>query len=143
MAFKLPVKVPFIPEKVVDADGASHFGWGGVVTAATIVFFAYIGFDAVSTQAGEAINPKKDMPFAIIASLLICLVGGSFYKQAPMRANPKSEERKNLISNEEGVWDVDLASVAHDEDVELLSLSSTPTGACVTPDKSGVQRRAN
>jgi APA family basic amino acid/polyamine antiporter len=43
-----------------------------VLTAATIVFFAYIGFDAVSTQAGEAINPKKDVPFAIIASLVIC-----------------------------------------------------------------------
>ena len=49
-----------------------HFGVGGVLTAATIVFFAYIGFDAVSTQAGEAINPKKDVPFAIIASLVIC-----------------------------------------------------------------------
>jgi APA family basic amino acid/polyamine antiporter len=64
--------VPFIPEKVVDAKGASHFGWSGVVTAATIVFFAYIGFDAVSTQAGEAINPKKDVPFAIVMSLVIC-----------------------------------------------------------------------
>lgn len=66
--------VPFIPEKVIDANGDSHFGWSGVVTAATIVFFAYIGFDAVSTQAGEAINPKKDVPFAIIASLIICTV---------------------------------------------------------------------
>jgi APA family basic amino acid/polyamine antiporter len=50
------------------------FGFGGVLTAATIVFFAYIGFDAVSTQAGEAINPKKDVPFAIVASLIICTV---------------------------------------------------------------------
>lgn len=66
--------VPFIPEKVVDAKGVSHFGWSGVITAATIVFFAYIGFDAVSTQAGEAINPRKDVPFAIIASLVICTV---------------------------------------------------------------------
>jgi basic amino acid/polyamine antiporter, APA family len=65
---------PFIPEQVVDAAGVSHFGWSGVVTAATIVFFAYIGFDAVSTQAGEAINPRKDVPFAIIASLIICTV---------------------------------------------------------------------
>jgi APA family basic amino acid/polyamine antiporter len=65
---------PFIPEEVVDAKGVSHFGWSGVVTAATIVFFAYIGFDAVSTQAGEAINPKKDVPFAIIMSLVICTV---------------------------------------------------------------------
>jgi APA family basic amino acid/polyamine antiporter len=57
--------VPFIPEKqpILDAAGKATggftFGFGGVLTAATIVFFAYIGFDAVSTQAGEAINPKK------------------------------------------------------------------------------------
>jgi APA family basic amino acid/polyamine antiporter len=66
--------VPYIPKKMVDAKGVSHFGWSGVITAATIVFFAYIGFDAVSTQAGEAKNPKKDVPFAIIASLIICTV---------------------------------------------------------------------
>lgn len=65
---------PFIPEVTTDSDGMPHFGVGGVLTAATIVFFAYIGFDAVSTQAGEAINPKKDVPFAIIASLIICTV---------------------------------------------------------------------
>jgi APA family basic amino acid/polyamine antiporter len=65
---------PFIPEKIIDPDGTSHFGWSGVMTAASIVFFAYIGFDAVSTQAGEAINPKKDVPFAIIMSLIICTV---------------------------------------------------------------------
>jgi basic amino acid/polyamine antiporter, APA family len=65
---------PFIPERVIDTAGKGHFGWSGVVTAATIVFFAYIGFDAVSTQAGEAINPRKDVPFAIIASLIICTV---------------------------------------------------------------------
>lgn len=65
---------PFIPERVFDFKGEGHFGWSGVVTAATIVFFAYIGFDAVSTQAGEAKNPKKDVPFAIIGSLVICTV---------------------------------------------------------------------
>ena len=65
---------PFIPERVIDAKGVGHYGWSGVVTGATIVFFAYIGFDAVSTQAGEAINPKKDVPFAIIMSLVICTV---------------------------------------------------------------------
>jgi basic amino acid/polyamine antiporter, APA family len=67
---------PFIPDKVTvtNPDGTEtiKFGFGGVLTAATIVFFAYIGFDAVSTQAGEAINPKKDVPFAIVASLVIC-----------------------------------------------------------------------
>jgi APA family basic amino acid/polyamine antiporter len=65
---------PFIPERTIDPDGTGHYGWSGVVTAATIVFFAYIGFDAVSTQAGEAINPKKDVPFAIIMSLVICTI---------------------------------------------------------------------
>lgn len=67
---------PFIPEKMIDDKGASHYGWGfgGVLTAASIVFFAYIGFDAVSTQAGEAKNPRKDVPFAIIMSLVICTV---------------------------------------------------------------------
>ncbi|MFN6037722.1 MAG: amino acid permease, partial [Bacteroidota bacterium] len=65
---------PFIPERTVDSQGAGHFGWSGIITAATIVFFAYIGFDAVSTQAGEAINPKKDVPFAIVMSLVICTV---------------------------------------------------------------------
>lgn len=71
---------PFIPDKVpaLGEDGLPtgkfNFGFGGVLTAATIVFFAYIGFDAVSTQAGEAINPKKDVPFAIVASLVICTV---------------------------------------------------------------------
>lgn len=71
---------PFIPDKVPALDelgnetGKFKFGFGGVLTAATIVFFAYIGFDAVSTQAGEALNPKKDVPFAIVASLIICTV---------------------------------------------------------------------
>lgn len=65
---------PFIPAPVVDDTGQTHYGWNGIVTAAGIVFFAYIGFDAVSTQAGEAINPRKDVPFAIIASLVICTV---------------------------------------------------------------------
>jgi basic amino acid/polyamine antiporter, APA family len=71
---------PFIPNEVPEIDnlgnltGKMNFGFGGVLTAATIVFFAYIGFDAVSTQAGEAINPKKDVPFAIIASLIICTI---------------------------------------------------------------------
>ncbi len=65
---------PFIPPVQVGADGVEHFGWAGVRTAATVVFFAYIGFDAVSTQAGEAINPRKDVPFAIVASLVVCTV---------------------------------------------------------------------
>ena len=46
----------------------------GVVTAASVIFFAYIGFDAVSTGAEEAKEPKRDMPLAIIGSLVICTV---------------------------------------------------------------------
>ena len=50
------------------------FGFGGILTGAGVIFFAYIGFDAVSTAAQEAINPEKDVPIGIIASLLACTV---------------------------------------------------------------------
>jgi APA family basic amino acid/polyamine antiporter len=50
------------------------FGFGGVITGAAVIFFAYIGFDAVSTAAQEARNPQKDMPIGIIGSLAICTV---------------------------------------------------------------------
>lgn len=49
-----------------------HYGWQGIVTAAGIVFFAYIGFDAVSTVAEETKNPQRDLPIGIIGSLIIC-----------------------------------------------------------------------
>lgn len=48
------------------------FGFGGILTGAGVIFFAYIGFDAVSTAAQEAVNPQKDVPFGIIASLAVC-----------------------------------------------------------------------
>jgi len=60
---------PFIPPST---GVRGEFGWSGVMTGAGIVFFAYIGFDAVSTAAQEAKNPQKDMPIGIIGSLLIC-----------------------------------------------------------------------
>ncbi len=62
---------PFIP---ANTGVPEHFGWSGVMTGAGIVFFAYIGFDAVSTAAQEAKNPQRDMPIGIIASLIICTV---------------------------------------------------------------------
>jgi len=68
---------PFVPEVAqVSNNGEVHdaYGWAGVISGAAAIFFAYVGFDAVSTQAGEAINPKKDVPFAIIMSLLVCTV---------------------------------------------------------------------
>jgi APA family basic amino acid/polyamine antiporter len=63
---------PFIPAEIIDKAGNHHYGISGVVTAAGILFFAFIGFDAVSTQSQEAIHPTRDIPFAIIASLAIC-----------------------------------------------------------------------
>src|SRR6201997_1588922 len=62
---------PFIPPST---GTRGHFGWDGVMQGAGIVFFAYIGFDAVSTAAQEAKNPQRDMPISIIGSLLICTV---------------------------------------------------------------------
>ncbi len=50
------------------------FGWTGVVEGASLIFFAYVGFDAVSTAAEEAKNPQRDLPIGIIASLLICTI---------------------------------------------------------------------
>ena len=65
-----------VPAPVPDGHGGSHFGWGlgGVLTGAGVVFFAYIGFDAVSTTAQEAKNPKRDLPIGILASLVICTI---------------------------------------------------------------------
>jgi APA family basic amino acid/polyamine antiporter len=51
-----------------------HFGWSGVMRGAAVMFFAYIGFDAVSTAAQEARNPQRDMPIGILLSLAICTV---------------------------------------------------------------------
>ena len=50
------------------------FGWSGIMAAGAVVFFAYIGFDAVSTTAEEAKNPKRDLPIGIISSLVVCTV---------------------------------------------------------------------
>ncbi|WP_116115638.1 amino acid permease [Austwickia chelonae] len=82
---------PFIPEAKASAEvGGSWltaplvqtlfgftpttFGWGGIFAGASIVFFAYIGFDVVATTAEEAKNPQRDLPIGIIASLVICTV---------------------------------------------------------------------
>lgn len=62
---------PFIP---ANTGVREHFGWTGVMAGAGIVFFAYIGFDAVSTAAQEAKNPQRDLPIGIIGSLLVCTV---------------------------------------------------------------------
>ncbi len=63
---------PFIPPNVTGKFG--DYGWSGIARGASVIFFAYIGFDAVSTAAQEARNPQKDMPFGILGSLVICTV---------------------------------------------------------------------
>lgn len=62
---------PFIPEPT---GNPGEFGVGGILRAASVIFFAYVGFEAVSTAAAEAKNPQKDMPFGIIGSLVVCTV---------------------------------------------------------------------
>lgn len=66
---------PFmIPEGTPGHDVWNTFGWGGVMGGAAIVFYAFIGFDAVSTTAQECKNPKRDMPIGILGSLLVCTI---------------------------------------------------------------------
>jgi basic amino acid/polyamine antiporter, APA family len=60
----------FIPPNL----GPGEYGWSGVMRGAAVVFFAYIGFDVVSTTAQEAKNPKRDMPIGILGSLVVCTV---------------------------------------------------------------------
>ena len=62
---------PFIPENKGDFG---VFGWSGVLRGAGVVFFAYLGFDAVSTAAQETRNPRRDMPIGILASLAVCTI---------------------------------------------------------------------
>ena len=61
---------PFVPEN----QGGDKYGWSGVLRAAAMVFFAYIGFEATSTAAQEAKNPQRDLPIGTIVSLTICTI---------------------------------------------------------------------
>ena len=63
--------VPFIP---ANTGEFGHFGWSGVLRGASVVFFAYIGFDAVSCAAQEAKNCQRDMPIGILGSLVVCTI---------------------------------------------------------------------
>lgn len=61
---------PFLPAN----EGGFKYGLPGIFRAASVIFFAYVGFEAVSTAAAEAKNPQKDVPFGILGSLLVCTV---------------------------------------------------------------------
>ena len=63
-----------IPATEPGYEGFFKHGWGGILKGAGIVFFAFIGFDAVSTAAQEAKNPKRDMPIGILGSLVVCTI---------------------------------------------------------------------
>ncbi|MGA2183660.1 MAG: amino acid permease [Bryobacteraceae bacterium] len=96
MAHMAEAKVNWTPFVPPNAGEFGKYGWSGVARAAGVIFFAYIGFDAVSTAAQEAKNPKKDMPWGILGSLLICtilyiatsglLTGAVSYKQLNVAA---------------------------------------------------------
>ena len=62
---------PFIPP---NTGTFGEYGWSGILRGAGVIFFAYIGFDAVSTSAQEARNPQRDMPIGILGSLVVCTV---------------------------------------------------------------------
>ena len=63
--------VPFVPP---NTGTFGEYGWSGVLRGAGVIFFAYIGFDAVSVAAQEARNPQKDMPVGILGSLVVCTI---------------------------------------------------------------------
>src|SRR6202008_2673455 len=62
---------PFLP---LNGGHYGDFGWSGIATAAGVIFFAYIGFDAGPSAAQEAKNPRRDMPIGILGSLVICTI---------------------------------------------------------------------
>jgi APA family basic amino acid/polyamine antiporter len=107
---------PFIPPLEIHADGNQHFGVGGIMTGAATIFFAYLGFDAVSTAAEETRNPQRDVPIGLIGSLLICTtlyiaVAGLLTGVVPYRelnvASPVAEALLRLGKN----WAAGLVSI--------------------------------
>jgi APA family basic amino acid/polyamine antiporter len=70
-SFAIKNWTPFIPE---NTGTYGQYGWSGIFKGAAVIFFAYIGFDAVSTAAQESKNPQKDMPVGILGSLAVCTV---------------------------------------------------------------------
>jgi APA family basic amino acid/polyamine antiporter len=65
---------PFVPARTVDAQGLGHFGWRGVLTGASVVFFAVFGYDTLTTAAEEARQPQRDLPRAVLLSLAVAMV---------------------------------------------------------------------
>ncbi len=76
--YLIPANEPAVTDQagkvIADYSPWNKHGWGGILGGAGIVFFAFIGFDAVSTAAQEAKNPKRDMPIGILGSLVVCTI---------------------------------------------------------------------
>jgi basic amino acid/polyamine antiporter, APA family len=115
------------------------YAWSGVMTGAAVVFFAYIGFDAVSTTAEEARNPRRDLPIGIIASLIICtilyvLVAGVLtgiipvlqYKSDPQFLNAPVGYALSVINKDWAAGLVSAGAVAGITSVLLVMLMAQP-----------------
>lgn len=83
---------PYIP---ANTGTLGEFGWSGVLRGAAIVFFAFLGFDAVSTAAQETKNPKRDMPIGILMSLFICTILYMVFAHVMTRSCPLHRFRRS------------------------------------------------
>src|SRR6201996_6984527 len=97
-----PYMIPADAKPVLQQDGTWYsyadfynHGWGGVLRGASVVFFAFIGFDAVSTAAQEAKNPSRDMPIGILGSLVICTVLYILFSWVLTRVAPYTDFMKS------------------------------------------------
>ena len=121
---------PFIPMPSLNSQGNMSYGYLGIMSGAAYVFFAYIGFDAVSTQAGEAKNPRKDIPFALIVSLVFCttlyilvalvLTGMVKYTEIDVAA-PIASAFSNY-GMRSAVWFISIATVAGLTSILLVNI---------------------
>jgi APA family basic amino acid/polyamine antiporter len=64
---------PFVPPATLDANGVAHFGWSGVLAASSVVFFAVFGYDTLTTAAEESRHPQRDLPRAVLLSLVVSM----------------------------------------------------------------------
>ena len=120
---------PYIPE---NTGTFGEFGWSGIFRAAGVIFFAYIGFDAVSTAAQEAKNPQRNMPIGILGSLIVCTIlyvlfahvmtGVANYKTFAGSAAPVAVAIENMIGYESLNQMIILAILAGYSSVILVML---------------------
>jgi APA family basic amino acid/polyamine antiporter len=96
-----------------ELGGWGHFGWSGILQGAAIIFFAYIGFDAVSTAAQEAKNPQRSMPIGILVSLAICTVLYVLFSHVMTGLAPYTEFGGKNLTGVEGKLAPVATAIAH------------------------------